>query len=125
MSPKRPPGYKQRMVERRDEITQNVATNLNEVLAELGMSKSELRKKIGSETSSAIYDFLGGRSRSIKVETLARFAVGLDVPLVLFLVEPGKRRAMHALFRSLDRLESDEINRLSALARTLFEPQGD
>lgn len=107
----------------RDEITQRVAINLAAMIAEKGWTNADLRAKVGKATTTAIYDFLSpkARSRSIKVETLAKWAEALDAPIILFFVEPDRRTPLRQLLGKIDSLGPEQLALLEAVARTIGE----
>jgi DNA-binding Xre family transcriptional regulator len=129
VSPDQRVGYIRRMVSQsdRDETTQRVAINLAALLEEKMWTKADLRSKVGQAASTAIYDFLSpnARSRSIKVETLAKFAEALDVPIILFFVEPDKRQQFRLMLDSFGTLDADQIAKLLEVARTIFGVTGN
>jgi transcriptional regulator with XRE-family HTH domain len=94
-------------VDSRDKTTKAVAANLRAVLKQKGMTPADLQKVIGAATSSAIYDFLSGRTRSLRVETLAKFADGLDIAVVELFSEPDARE--HDLDRDSDDMDRDAL----------------
>jgi DNA-binding Xre family transcriptional regulator len=110
----------------RDEMTQRVAINLAAVIAEKGWTNADLRARVGQAASTAIYDFLSpnARSRSIKVETLAKFAEALDVPIILFFVEPDRRQEFRLMLDSFGKLNADQLAKLLEVARTIYGVTG-
>jgi hypothetical protein len=107
----------------RDPITQRVAINLAALIDERKWTKADLRARVGQAASTAIYDFLSPhpRSRSIKVETLAKFADALGKPIILFFVEPDKLAAFEALLDTLGTLDESQVATIQAVALTLSQ----
>lgn len=107
----------------RDEITQRVAINLAALIEERDWTKADLRAKVGQAGTTAIYDFLSpnARSRSVKVETLAKWAEALEVPIILFFVEPDKRTEFRQLMGTIGNLAPDQLEILQAVARTMTD----
>lgn len=114
------PGYARAM---RDDATKLVEANIRGVLAETGVTRADVQRTMNG--SSAIYDFLSEKSRvrSITVETLAKFARAVGVPLILFFVEPDKRVALHRLLGRLDSLEPQTLDQLAEIAKALDRPR--
>ena len=100
----------------RDPTTELVVANLRQVLAHHPNLERALNNLGGKR---ALYDILNGRTKSLKVDTLAAVAEALDVPVSLLFVPPGKRDAFFELLRNLDRLPPQEIRRLALIAQAL------
>lgn len=109
----------------RDAATSLVEANIRGVLADSGLLRADVQKAMGG--SSAIYDFLSEKSRvrSITVETLAKFAAATDTPMVLFFVEPGRRREMAKLLGNLGSLSPTGVGQMAEIALALRQSQSD
>lgn len=107
----------------RDEATLLVEANLRALISERRFKPANVRNH-ESETNTAIYDFLAGRSASVKVDTLAKWADALNVPLILLFAPPDKRDAIEALLGIASRMTAPEIDRLVAIGHTLADLSG-
>lgn len=97
-----------------------VAANIEAVMAQRGLTASALAR-LANLNPTGIYDILSGKSRSPKIETLAKIAAALGVPIsILFDDRPDTslRAEIEALF---DRLPPDERRRLVQTARAWLE----
>lgn len=87
----------------RDEITMLVAHNIEALMEQKEMDAAKLARASGLNPTG-IYDILKGKSRSPKVETIAKIAKGLGVPIsVIFSGShaPGEDELM-AIYEQLD-----------------------
>ena len=104
----------------RDEFTARVEANIRAEISAAGLSTRTVRARMGS-TSTALQDFLSGRSRSLRVDTLAKVAEALEIPVDRLLAPPDKRE-VHALFLDiLGTLPPEDVQFLVRMLRTLRE----
>ena len=64
----------------RDHTTMLVARNIETLMEQKGLDAAKLARASGINPTG-IYDILKGKSRSPKIETIAKIAKGLGVPL--------------------------------------------
>lgn len=95
----------------RDPVTARLAENLRTLMAAKEWTAADLTR-VAQVNPTGVYDILSGKSRSPRVETVAKLAKALDVEVwELFTPadDAASRRRLLALF---DRLPRDERDRL-------------
>ena len=97
----------------RDPVTLTIAENIRYLMERQGLNPAELRRK-AKINQTGVHDILSGRSRSPKVETVAKIASALGVTAGDLISPPGEieeRRAILAVFDKLPRAERDRLVR--------------
>lgn len=106
----------------RDDVTETLIGNLKRLMAAQGLNPHTLTAAAGTNPT-AVYDILSGKSRSPKVETVAKLASALGTDVSTLIEEPGAsalRSDLQAIARQLDH---EEQERLLAIARALLDAQ--
>lgn len=84
-----------------------------------GSNPSDLAKKAGINPTG-IYDILSGKSRSPRLDTLHKIAVGLGVPFNALFVEPLEDQLDQDLVEALGQMPIAERRRFLLMARALL-----
>ena len=101
--------------------------NLIRLVTRRGTNLGCLARACGMPSANALYNFLGGRSRSLSMATLQRLVAALDVSMDELLaseksneaeLQPEPRLALEHLAGSLDALHAALLAATSALAAT-------
>lgn len=104
----------------RDPVTQTVVDNIHHLLGERPVSW--LQNQV-NPTSSSVSDFLSNRKgkigSSVRVDTLARIAEALDVPLTAFFVPPDRLDYLLGILRIVSSSEQIDLDQAFDLAREL------
>ena len=95
----------------RDPTTMLVANNIKRLMAEQGTDAANLARTAGLN-ATGVYDILSGKSRSPKVETIAKIARGLGVPLSAIFEEqwnsvPDERQDLLKLFEQMPEAQKE------------------
>ena len=105
----------------RDSITMMVAHNLEAIMASRGINAAELARR-AKLNPTGIYDILKGKSRSPKVETLAKIAEALNVPISILFEDRADDALRHELAVLFERLPEADRQRLLDAARAWAKP---
>jgi DNA-binding Xre family transcriptional regulator len=100
----------------RDPVTLVLADNIERLMRDKGMNPAELRRAAGLN-QSAIHDIFTGRSKSPKVETVAKIAAALQVNVADLFLDPKVLQARKAILAAFDSLQPAERDRLVLTAR--------
>lgn len=98
-----------------------VAQNIEALMEQKGLDAAKLARASGLNPTG-IYDILKGKSRSPKVETIAKIALGLNVPISAIFTGKGssEQNDLLALFEQLD---PDRRALLMQAARSWIVPE--
>lgn len=100
----------------RDPTSQLMADNLSRLLVERKVSALQLASMCGLGRST-VYDIVAGRSQSAKVQTVAKLARALGVPITELLLTPDQLAAQTEMLRSYYLLPLEEQQRLARVVR--------
>lgn len=101
----------------RDEITMIVANNIKTRMLSKGLDAAKLAR-LSNLNPTGIYDILSGKSRSPKIETIAKIAKGLGVPLSAMFDELDEDDLKTEILYVFESLQSDaDRERLVQTAR--------
>ena len=92
-------------------MTAVVAENIRLLMVKRDMNAAELRRAAGLN-QTGVYDILEGRSKSPKVDTVAKIAKALGVNAFDLFSPPGALEERKALLAVFDRLPQAERDRL-------------
>lgn len=101
----------------RDEITMFVAQNIEALMEQKGLDAAKLARASGLNPTG-IYDILKGKSRSPKIETIAKIARGLGVPVAVIFSGEAVDGPHDDLMAVFDRLPADKRALLIQAARS-------
>lgn len=103
----------------RDSIVMLVARNIEAAMHRKGSNPFDLAKKAGINPTG-IYDILSGKSRSPRLDTLHKIAIGLGVPFNTLFVEPAEDDLDQDLIEALGQMPAEERRRFLIMARALL-----
>lgn len=103
----------------RDSIVMLVAQNIEATMQRKGSNPFDLAKKAGINPTG-IYDILSGKSRSPRLDTLHKIAIGLGVPFSALFVEPAEDQLDQDLVEALGQMPVAERQRFLLMARALI-----
>lgn len=108
----------------RDEITMLVAHNIEAHMRAQGLDAAELARR-SRVNPTGVYDILAGRSRSPKIETVAKIAKGLGLPLVALLAEPAADAMRADMLKVFEGLPVDLRRLLLQTGRSWLPPESE
>lgn len=100
----------------RDEITMLVASNIEGIMAQKGLTAAKVAAR-AKLNPTGVYDILSGKSRSPRLDTIAKIAKALDVPVSRLFEEPREGAMREQLVSAFSRLPTDEQRRLVLTAQ--------
>ena len=108
----------------RDNFVMLVAQNLEAAMARKGTNPSEVARKAGINPTG-VYDIISGKSRSPRLDTLQKIAVGgLGVPLASLFTNPSADQATQELLKTIGLMSPDDQKRILAMAHALLDTSG-
>jgi hypothetical protein len=84
----RKPNPDKKRPEPRDPAMELVAANIAAAISAEGVNANRIRERMGGQ-NTALYDFLSGRTRSLRVDTLVKVADALGIPVAGLFEPPG------------------------------------
>lgn len=99
----------------------NLHTNIARLMAERGWSMAELSKRANAGSTS-VFDIIHGRSRSPKLETVAKIAMAFNVSVVDLLSDEPRAKCHAEILDVFDHMSEADRNRLLAVARAFVAP---
>jgi len=96
---------------KRDDITETLVRNLKALMERRGLNAHELASRAGLNPTG-VYDIISGKSRSPKVENVAKIAQALGVSAATLLQEPSDdalRDDILGMLAQLDRAEQERL----------------
>lgn len=104
----------------RDDLTMKVARNIATLMEARGLDAAKLARRAGLNPTG-IYDILSGKSRSPKIETIGKIAIGLGVPVSLIFEDDPLRSARDDLIAVFDALPEERRALLLQAARAWMD----
>lgn len=101
------------------EINMLLSRNIDALMKAKGTDAAKLARSAGLN-QGAIYDILGKRSKSPKIQTVAKIAKALEVPLPMLFSENLDEAIDREIVYLFDSLPSQEQARLIQIARALL-----
>lgn len=99
-----------------DDVNATLARNIQAAIDSRGLNPAVLSRMAGVNPTG-VYDILSGKSRSPKIETVAKIAEALGMPIA-FLFEPEQDRLRrNELLEAASRLSEEDQKRLLDAAR--------
>jgi len=105
----------------RDTVVMLVASNLKSVMDRKGTNPSDLARRAGINPTG-VYDILSGKSRSPRLDTLHKIAIGLGVPFSSLFAEPQEVALDQELLEALGQMAAADRQRFLLMARALLSP---
>jgi transcriptional regulator with XRE-family HTH domain len=99
----------------------NLHANITRLMMERGWSMAELSKRANAG-STGVFDIINGRSRSPKLETVAKIAMALNVSVVDLLSDEPRSKYHAEILDVFDHMSSADRDRLLAVARAFVSP---
>lgn len=106
----------------RDDVTEILVRNLKRLMAAQGMNPHTLAAA-ARVNQTAVYDIVSGKSRSPKIETVAKLAAALGTTVSTLIEEPGASDLRSDLEAIVQRLAHEEQERLLTIAQALLDAQ--
>lgn len=97
-----------------------VAHNLEAVMRRKGSNPAEVARWAGINPTG-VYDILSGKSRSPRMETLAKIAAGLGVPINVFFSDPADDALDQELIEAIGMMSPEERRRFLLMARAFLD----
>lgn len=94
-----------------------VAHNIEALMEQRNLDAAKLARASGLNPTG-IYDILKGKSRSPKIETIAKIAKGLGVPVSVIFSGPNEDGARDELMEVFDQLPADKRALLMQAAKS-------
>ena len=105
----------------RNEVVMLVARNIEAAMARKGTNPSEVARRAGINPTG-VYDILSGKSRSPRLDTLAKIAtLGLNMPVSALFAEPTEDDLDQELIETIGMMESGERKRFLTMARAFLQ----
>lgn len=100
----------------RDKIVIIAATNIMKEMERRGMDGSSLARAAGLNPTG-VYDILSGKSRSPRLDTIAKIANALNIDVAQLISMPTKEELKDEIYSIFSDLDSDEQEKLLQIAR--------
>lgn len=100
----------------RNQITMIVAANIQSVMQRIGTNPAELARDAGLN-STGIYDIISGKSRNPRLDTIAKIAAALRVPVADLFEERSESELRNEIVSAVSRLPVEERRRILMTAK--------
>lgn len=98
------------------DVTTILADNIQAHLDRRGMSMAALSRSAGTN-DTAVYDILKKRTRSPKLDTIAKIAKALDVTVIELLTTGNRKDAEREILAAFSKLSVEDQEKLLATAK--------
>lgn len=100
----------------RNEIVMLVARNIQAIMERKGTNAAEVARA-ARLNPTGVYDIMSGKSRSPRLDTIAKIAAALRVPVATLFEEQGEGELRDSIIEAVSLLSPEERRRILVTAR--------
>ena len=106
----------------RNEVVMLVARNIQAIIERKGTNPAEVARNAGINPTG-VYDIMSGKSRSPRLDTIAKIAAALHVPVAALFEEQGESELRDSIIEAIALLNPAERQRILVTARAWASEQ--